>query len=87
MSQPSIVHNFSFLSIRSEPLYLTPYIESGNIEEGQNLAKITEPLDGLKAGEQPEMYSGFLTVNPRYDSNMFFWFIPATVSLSCLINY
>ena len=44
------------------------------------MAEVTKQLDGLGAGEQPESYSGFLTVDKNYDSNMFFWFVPATVS-------
>ena len=31
-------------------------------------------------GEHPS-YSGFVTVNATYDSNMFFWYFPAQVSL------
>jgi len=37
-------------------------------------------LEGLNMDEQPNSYSGFLTVDKSYDSNMFFWFVPATVS-------
>ena len=59
---------------------MTPYIESGNVEEGQEMALVLGLLDGLSYEEQPESYSGFLTVDKNYDSNMFFWFIPATVS-------
>ena len=44
------------------------------------MAEVTKQLDGLGVGEQPESYSGFLTVDKNYDSNMFFWFVPATVS-------
>ena len=44
------------------------------------MALVTGVLDGLSVEEQPESYSGFLTVDKNYDSNMFFWFIPATVS-------
>ena len=73
--------------IKSQPLYLTPYIESGNIEEGRRLAEVTGKLDGLGVGEQPESYSGFLTVDKNYDSNMFFWFVPATVSLNWIRHH
>ena len=37
------------------------------------------PLDGLQPEEQPESFSGFITVDKNHDSNMFFWFFPATV--------
>ena len=75
-----ILFSLCYFRIKSEPLYLTPYIESGNVEEGQEKALVLGLLDGLSYEEQPESYSGFLTVDKNYDSNMFFWFIPATVS-------
>jgi len=53
---------------------LTPFIESGQINEGRVLAKVTEPLDGLEQGELVESYAGFLTVNKKKFSNLFFWF-------------
>ncbi|XP_065578552.1 probable serine carboxypeptidase CPVL isoform X2 [Artemia franciscana] len=56
-----------------DPLYLTPYIKSGNIAEGQKLAKV----EGLS---QVVSYSGLLTVNASCNSNMFFWFFPAAYS-------
>ena len=62
-------------------MYLTPYIESGDIETGQKMSKVTAPLSGLNPGEQPESYSGFITVDKSHNSNMFFWFFPATVSV------
>ncbi|XP_786169.3 probable serine carboxypeptidase CPVL [Strongylocentrotus purpuratus] len=55
-----------------QPLFLTPYIESGQIAEGQKLSRVG-PLDGTTV----ESYSGFLTVNSTYNSSMFFWFFPA----------
>ena len=61
-------------------LFLTPYIESGDIETARELARVVEPLDGLDAGDVVESYAGFFTVTKATDSNMFFWFIPATVS-------
>ena len=44
------------------------------------MAEVTKQLDGLGVGEQPESYSGFITVDKSHNSNMFFWFFPATVS-------
>nr|XP_054767401.1 probable serine carboxypeptidase CPVL [Lytechinus pictus] len=55
-----------------EPLFLTPYIESGRIAEGQKLSRV-----GPLVGTTIESYSGFLTVNSTYNSSMFFWFFPA----------
>ncbi|GFS50308.1 probable serine carboxypeptidase CPVL [Trichonephila inaurata madagascariensis] len=57
-----------------QPLILTPYIENGQIEEVRSLSKV---------GRLPRVprnipsYSGFITVNKTYNSNMFFWFFPA----------
>lgn len=56
------------------PLFLTPYVESGKIEEGRRLARVpfTESL-------RIKSYSGYFTVNKTYDSNQFFWYFPAMV--------
>ncbi len=73
-----------FLLTRSaevgEPLYLTPYIDSGRIAEAQTLAMVTEPLEGLQPGEQLPSYAGFLTIDNATDSHMFFWFFPANTT-------
>lgn len=53
-----------------EPLYLTPYIERGQIEEGRSAAAVKE-LPG--AGSNHGGFSGFLTVNASSGSNSFFW--------------
>lgn len=70
--------NLFLQSIESKPLFLTPYIESGQLEEGRSLSKVVGLPD-----LQLKSYSGFLTVNKTYDSNMFFWFFPALV---CIYN-
>ena len=63
-----------------EPLFLTPYIMSGDYITAQQLANVTAPLDGV--GVLPfESYSGYITINNSTNSNIFFWFFPATVSL------
>nr|AAZ43093.2 serine carboxypeptidase 1 [Triatoma infestans] len=56
-----------------DPLFLTPYIEQGAIEEGQRAAMVTL-MDGNSVS-----YSGFLTVNKQYNSNLFFWYFPAEI--------
>lgn len=33
------------------------------------------------SGSNVESYAGYLTVNKTYNSNLFFWFFPAQVSL------
>ncbi|XP_077978166.1 putative serine carboxypeptidase CPVL [Glandiceps talaboti] len=55
-----------------KPLFLTPYLEAGQIEKARKLS-----LVGPLMGTNIKSYSGFLTVNKEYNSNMFFWFIPA----------
>ena len=64
-----------------EPLYLTPYIQSGDIATAKSLSRVTDPLPDLE-GENIESYAGFLTVAPITNNNMFFWFFPATVQLT-----
>lgn len=52
-------------------LILTPYIENGQIEEARQASRVnSEIFLGI------ESYSGFITVNKEYDSNMFFWYFP-----------
>ena len=60
------------------PLYLTPYIQSGDIATAKDLARVTDPLPDLE-NENIESYAGFLTVAPATNNNMFFWFFPAQV--------
>lgn len=57
-----------------KPLFLTPYVESGNITEGRHLARVpfTESL-------RIKSYAGYFTVNKTYDSNQFFWYFPAMI--------
>ena len=76
--QPPIVKNHTIPKNVGEPLYLTPYIKTGNIEVARKLSLVTRPLDGLEDGEQPETFTGFLTVKDDTENNMFFWFVPAT---------
>ncbi|XP_074918523.1 putative serine carboxypeptidase CPVL isoform X3 [Chelonoidis abingdonii] len=57
-----------------QPLFLTPYIESGRLEEGRQLS-LVGPLQGVNV----KSYSGYLTVNKTHNSNLFFWFFPAEV--------
>ncbi|OXA38581.1 venom serine carboxypeptidase [Folsomia candida] len=56
-----------------EPLFLTPLIKAGNITEAQRLSKV----GGFLAYPEITSYSGFITVNEEYNSNLFFWFFPA----------
>nr|CAH7750800.1 unnamed protein product [Callosobruchus chinensis] len=56
-----------------EPLILTPFLESGKIDEARSAAKVS--LGGV--AKDVESYSGYFTVNKQYDSNLFFWFFPS----------
>uniref|UniRef100_A0A670Y9N4 Carboxypeptidase vitellogenic like n=1 Tax=Pseudonaja textilis TaxID=8673 RepID=A0A670Y9N4_PSETE len=55
-----------------QPLFLTPYIESGKTEEGRQLSLVEH-----FPGPNVKSYSDYLTVNMTYNSNLFFWFFPA----------
>lgn len=59
-----------------EPVFLTKYIESGDIGKAREKSRTGSLPDA------PELlsYSGFFTVNKKYNSNIFFWFFPALVS-------
>lgn len=84
------------------PLFLTPYIEKGAIDEGKRthrlqfyndhswisdrrrllmwhfiLAARKLSLVGELPGSNVKSYAGYLTVNKKYNSNLFFWFFPA----------
>ncbi|CAL1274970.1 unnamed protein product [Larinioides sclopetarius] len=56
-----------------QPLFLTPYIEKGDIETARALSKVEK----LPNAPHVPSYSGLFTVNKKHDSNMFFWFFPA----------
>lgn len=57
------------------PLFLTPLIENGKIDEARAKAVVQHKEMG-----DISSYSGYLTVNKQYNSNLFFWFFPAMVS-------
>lgn len=53
-------------------MVLSDLIEQGNEDEARKLARVNESqFLGVVS------YSGFITVNEDYDSNLFFWFFPA----------
>ncbi|XP_042345213.1 probable serine carboxypeptidase CPVL [Plectropomus leopardus] len=57
------------------PLFLTPYLENGAIDEARKLS-----LVGDLPGANVKSYAGYLTVNKTYNSNLFFWFFPALMA-------
>ena len=78
----SILLNFILLfdgivAKNCEPLLLTPYIEKGLLSEAKNLSLVKD-LPNVK---NIESYSGFLTINKEFNSNLFFWFFPSFVSI------
>ncbi|GAB6029917.1 hypothetical protein CHUAL_005616 [Chamberlinius hualienensis] len=58
-----------------DPLLLTQYIQDGRIDEGKSLSRV-----GFLNGTDRESYSGFLTVDATFNSNLFFWYFPAEVN-------
>ncbi|CAG7816367.1 unnamed protein product [Allacma fusca] len=66
-----------------EALFLTPFITSQKLNDAKNLARVQDLFVFSKSeGEDvpnniTESYSGFLTVNSTFNSNLFFWFVPA----------
>lgn len=55
-----------------QPLFLTPLIEQNKIKEAQTASEVN--FNGFK---KQRSYSGYLTVDKRFNSNMFFWYFPA----------
>jgi len=58
------------------PLFLTDFIENGDIETGREMARVDSTLL-VGIDEDIESYSGFFTVDKPNNGNMFFWFFPA----------
>lgn len=57
-----------------EALYLTDLINKQQFDKAKELATVHHPeLKWLTS------YSGYLTVNAQYNSNMFFWYFPAVL--------
>ena len=61
---------------------MTPFLKRGDSKTARELARVTRPLrmgsSGALSALPFESYAGFLTTNESTDSNMFFWFFPAT---------
>lgn len=61
-----------FKGNNGNPLFITPYLEAGKIKEARTAARVNHSrIVGF------ESYTGFFTVDKRYNSNMFFWYFPA----------
>ncbi|XP_013081623.2 probable serine carboxypeptidase CPVL [Biomphalaria glabrata] len=65
----------------AEPLFLTPYIESGRIQEAQrdSLVNSSKSLSSLLPKGS---HAGFITVNKTLGNHLFFWFFPCLENTS-----
>lgn len=69
---PKAIHkNFSSEDV-GEPLFLTPLIEAGEFDEAEHRSRVHFILQSERS------YSGYLTVNKTFGSNLFFWYFPAS---------
>lgn len=59
-----------------EPLFLTPYIRGGKIREGRARSQVIH-----EQMAEVESYAGYLTVDEKHNSSLFFWFFPAQVTI------
>lgn len=55
-----------------EPLILTPLLKQNRIYQAQAASRVDDPVF-----LNVTSYSGYFTVSPHFDSNLFFWFFPA----------
>ncbi|KAL1441263.1 hypothetical protein MTO96_008684 [Rhipicephalus appendiculatus] len=60
-------------SVLGETLYLTPLIKAGKLERAKSLSKV----GCIGADKEVPSYAGYITVNPEFNSNLFFWFVPS----------
>ena len=63
-----------------DPLILTPLIENGNLDDARNLSILDARFSDIVS------YTGFFTVNKKYNSNLFFWYVPAQVTQNTKSN-
>ena len=63
-----------------DPLILTPLIENGNLDDARNLSILDKRFSDIVS------YTGFFTVNKKYNSNLFFWYVPAQVTQNTNVN-
>ena len=68
---------FCIQSSKCDPLVLTPFIHLNRLHEARRLSHVL----GFHGFQDIKSYSGFLTVDKKYDSNLFFWFFPSMVNL------
>ena len=71
-----LIFSVSLVFSSDDHLILTKYIKSKQIDVARNLSAVRS----LPNAPKFESYSGFITVDEKYDSNLFFWFIPSQVN-------
>ncbi|CAL1541909.1 unnamed protein product [Lymnaea stagnalis] len=57
----------------SRPLFLSPYLEKGLIQEARKDSRVHLPRFS-----ELESYSGFITVDKTFGNHLFFWFFPSS---------
>ena len=62
--------------VESGPLLLSQYIKQNRLSDAKALSEV----NGLLNVKNIKSYSGFITVDEKYNSNLFFWFFPSMVS-------
>ncbi|CAG7824705.1 unnamed protein product [Allacma fusca] len=58
-------------------LILTPFIKSGDLDKARSTAEDSFDASKLKTTNPVKSYSGYFTVDEKFNSNLFFWFFPA----------
>ncbi|CAG7697360.1 unnamed protein product [Allacma fusca] len=61
----------------TKELILTPFIKSGELDKARARSEDNIDNSKLKTSKPVKSYSGFLTVDEKTNSNLFFWFFPA----------
>lgn len=70
----SVTNIYSGNVENSDRLIVTPYITRGEVDLARNLSRVSNFT-------RVQSYAGFFNVHPTYNSNLFWWFFPAAVSM------
>ncbi|XP_041367311.1 probable serine carboxypeptidase CPVL isoform X2 [Gigantopelta aegis] len=58
-----------------EPVFLSPLVDEGKLTEAKQQSRVTQ-----LAGFNDEIYAGFITIDKKYNSNLYFIYFPARVN-------
>ncbi|CAG7828495.1 unnamed protein product [Allacma fusca] len=58
-------------------LFLTPFIKNGELDKARALSEDNMKVSNIKSEKEIKSYSGYLTIDEKTNSNLFFWFFPA----------